>query len=105
MLIPLNLMYRPRSLDVLRAQYAHDIRKTLINAYKIAREKLNFAHERQKNYYDRRTRGTRFKPNDFVWLWSPVVPKGVAPKFHMPWTEPFKVVRRLSDVTYEILDC
>ena len=48
MRIPLDLMYQPPSLDVYRAQYAHDIRKTLINDYKIAREKLNFAHKRQK---------------------------------------------------------
>ena len=105
MRIPLDLMYRPPSFDVSRAQYAHDISKTLINAYEIAREKLNFAHERQQDYYDRRTRGTRFKPNDFVWLLSSIVPKGVSPKFHMPLTGPFKVVRRLSDVTYEISDC
>ena len=104
MRIPLDLMYRPPSLDVSRAQYAHDIRKTLINAYKITREKLNFAHERQKDYCDRRTRGTRVKLNNFVWLWSPVVFKGVAPKFYMPRTRQFKFVRRLSDVTYEILD-
>ena len=62
------------------------------------------AHQRQKDYYDRRTHGERFKPGISVWFWSPVIPKGVAPKFHEPWTGQFKVTKRLSDVTYEILD-
>ena len=30
--------------------------------------------------------------------------KGVAPKFHEPWTGPYKVTKRLSDITYEIQD-
>ena len=30
--------------------------------------------------------------------------KGIAMKCHEPWTGPYKVTKRLSDVTYEILD-
>ena len=48
--------------------------------------------------------GLRFSPGNLVWLWSPVVEKGVAPKFHEPWTGPYKVTKRLSDITYEIHD-
>ena len=39
-----------------------------------------------------------------MWLLTPVLEKGVAPKFHEPWTGPFKVKKQLSDVTYEIQD-
>ena len=39
-----------------------------------------------------------------MWLWSSVPEKGVAPKFHEPWTGPYKVEKRISDVTYEISD-
>ena len=72
--------------------------------YDTERSKLQLAHKRQKDYYDRRTWGERFKPGDSVWLWSPAVKKGIAPKFYEPWTGPYKVTKRLSDVTYEILD-
>ena len=39
-----------------------------------------------------------------MWLHTPIFEKGVAPKFHEPWTGPFKVNKQLSDVTYEIQD-
>ena len=60
--------------------------------------------ERQKYYYDRLTHGSRYQSGDSVWLWNPAPQKGVAPKFHEPWTGPFNVVKRLSVVTYKIFD-
>ena len=102
--LPLDIIYRPPSQDLSRTQYAQDIRRALERAYDTARSKLQLSHERQEDYYDRQTRGERFKPGDSVWLWSPAVKKGIAPKFHEPWTGPFKVTKRLSDVTYKMLD-
>ena len=78
--------------------------KKLDQAYEVARDHLQLAHKRQKDYYDRRTRGKRFKHGESVWLHTSVLEKGVAPKFHEPWTGPFKVKKKLSDVTYEIQD-
>ena len=37
-----------------------------------------------------------------VWLHSPVVPPGVYRKFHKPWTGPYVVVEKLSDLNYKI---
>ena len=68
------------------------------------REKLHLAHERQKDYYDRRSHGSRNQSGDSVWLWNPAPHKVVAPKFHEPWTSPYKVTKRLSDVTYKVFD-
>ena len=78
------------------------MRKTLDQAYDVARDHLQLAHKRQKDYYNRRTRGTRFKQGESVWLHTPVLEKGVTLKFHEPWRGPFKVKKQLSDVTYEI---
>ena len=104
MRLPLDVMYRPPERDQSRTEYAIEVRKTLDQAYEVTREHLKLAHKRQKDYYDRRTRGQRFKHGDSVWLHTPVLEKGVAPKFHEPWTGPFKVKKQLSDVTYEIED-
>ena len=35
---------------------------------------------------------------------SPVPKEGIAPKFYEPWTGPFEVGKRVSDVTNELLD-
>ena len=104
MRLPLDIIYRPPDLEYSRIQYAKEVRHTFERAYSTAREKLHLAHERQKDYYERRTEGTRFKTGDSKWLWSPVLQKGVAPKFHEPWTGLFKVTKRMSDVTYKIAD-
>ena len=94
MRLRIDIMYRSPNQEVTRSQYAQEVRDTLQNAYRAAREKLLVAHIRQKDYYDRRTQGTRYSVGDSVWLWSPVPKKGVAPKFHEPWTGPFEVSKR-----------
>ena len=56
----LDLMYRhpltKKSID----EYANDVRSILEQAYVTVREKIHFAHERQKDYYDRRSHGSRY---------------------------------------------
>ena len=102
MRLSLDIMYRPPEASHSRFDYPNEVRKTLADAYERARKRLHFAHKRQKDYYDRRMSCLRFSPGDSVWLWSPVVEKGVSPKFHEPWTGPYTVTKRLSDIMYEI---
>ena len=88
MRLPLDIIHRPLSQDLSKTQYAQEIRHVLERAYDTTRSKLQIVHERQKDYYDRRTRGKRFKPGDSVWLRSLAVKNGIAPKVHEPWTNP-----------------
>ena len=104
MRLPLDIMYRPPEASHSRFDYPNEVRKTLNDAYERARERLHLAHKRKKDYYDRRISGVRLVPGDLVWLWSPVVEKGGAPKFNEPWTGPYTVTKRLSDITYKIQD-
>ena len=104
MRLPLDVIYRSFKRDQSRTDYAIDVCKTLDQTYKGARDHLQLAHKRQKYYDDCRTRGKRLKQGKSMWLHTPVLEKGVAPKFHKPWTGPFKVKKQLSDVTYEIQD-
>ena len=86
MRLPLDVMYRPPEREFTRGEYATTVCKTLEQTYETARNQLQLAHKRQKDYYDRRTKGARFQQGNLVWQWSPVPEKGVAPKFHEPWT-------------------
>ena len=104
MRLALNVIYRLPERDQSRTEYAIEVCKTFDQAYDVARDYLQLAHKRQKDYYDCRTRGKRFNQGESVWLHTPVLEKGVSPKFHEPWTKPFKVKKQLSDVTYEIQD-
>ena len=75
MRLPLDIIYRPPLTEKSRADYANDVRFTLKQAYETVREKLHLAHERQKDYYDRRSHGSRYQSGDSVWLWNPAPQK------------------------------
>ena len=37
-----------------------------------------------------------------MWLHNAAVPKGKSKKFYKPWEGPFRVVKKISDVTYRV---
>ena len=104
MRLPLDIIYRPPDKKQSHQAFLTYFREKLHRAYDTYRDRLKLAHQRQKDYYDRRTHGERFKVGDSLWLWSPALENGVAPKFHEPWTGPMKVSKGISDVTYEVHD-
>ena len=42
--------------------------------------------------------------NDLVYLYNPAIKPGSSKKFKQNWTGPYRVVTRLSDLNYEIVD-
>jgi len=62
---------------------------------------LHQALQHQKQCYDHKTSGGRYKVGDSVW-YSPALSRGQASKFHRPWKGPYQVVKVLSDLTYRI---
>ena len=104
--LPIDLIYELPSQNkpVSPATFATTLQETLAEAYHQVREHMSHKLDRQKTIYDRKVHGKQFKEGDLVWLHTPAVPKGVARKFHRPWTGPYKVVRRISDATYRIQD-
>ena len=104
MRLPLDGIYRPPERDQSRIEYAIKVRNKLDQAYDVAHDHLQLAHKRQNNFYDRRTRGKRFKQGESVWLHTQALEKGVAPKFHEPLTGPLILTNQISEVTYEIQD-
>ena len=104
MRLPLDSIYRPSNKEQSHQAFVSEIQEQLHRAYDTTRERLHFAHQNQKDYYHRRTHGERFKVKDSVWLWSPVLEKGVAPKFHDPWTGSMKINKSICDVKYKVHD-
>ena len=50
----------------------------------------------------RRYMAKPYKPGDWVWLHSPVIPLGSCRKLHLPWKGPFTIVKKISDSTYRV---
>ena len=103
--LPIDIVYGnpfPESISI--GQYVTDLRKSFQEAYQNVRARTNAVTQRQKELYDRKAHGDMFEAGDLVWLHNPAVPRGRSRKLHCPWTGPFTVVKRLSDVVYRIQD-
>ena len=67
-------------------------------AFEIVRRNVSKHHQHQKILYDEKVHGKPYKPGDWVWLHSPVIPRGSCCKLHLPWKGPYTIVKR-----YQIL--
>ena len=79
--------------------------KILEEAYRQVRCTMGLRQDRQKELYDRGRHGKPFQLGDLVMLYSTVVPRGQSKQLHCPWSGPYKVVKVLSEVTYQIQRC
>ena len=52
-------------------------------------------HENITKYH-----GKPYYVGDLVWLYSPVAAKGKSKKLHHSWLGPYRIIKKLFDVTY-----
>ena len=101
--LPVDLQFGLTSANTFSSHtYTQQLQSTLDNAYQMVRKTLGDVQARQKTLYDCKVHGKPYEEGDLVWLFSPVIPKGSHHKFHHPWTGPYKVISKLSDVNYRI---
>jgi hypothetical protein len=85
-----------------------DYRTKLVQGLAIARQAardcIQLAQFKQKQWYDKhhKKRVKTFHPGSRVWLRKVYVKKGEASKFAHLWHGPYKVMRRVSEKTYEL---
>lgn len=82
--------------------YARDAITLAAHARELARHRLTASQASQKRRYDHRHRETHFTPGSLVLLWTPSRRVGLAEKLLSRYSGPYKILRQLSDVTYEI---
>ena len=103
MRMPSDMLSPYRSPDnLIVSEYVLHLGRRLHRAFVSARDHLQTAHRRQKEYYDRKAYGTPFQAGDLVWLHSEVPAPGIPAKFHREWTGPFIVHELISDCTCTI---
>ena len=72
--------------------YHHAMIKHLYNAWGLAQQNVLEAQQKQKPYYDKKANPLELQLGDSVWVHNPAVPQGMSPKFHKPWTGPYRVI-------------
>lgn len=50
-----------------------------------------------------RHRQVEYKPGDQVWVWTPICRQGLSEKLLSRYFGPYKVIRRVSEVNYEVI--
>ena len=85
-------------------QYSEKLQLALQEAHDNVKQETGRQLQHQKEIYDRKVHGPALEKGDIVWLHSSVVPRNKSKKLHHPWTGPYEVVTKLSDVTYRIRD-
>ena len=68
----------------------------------IARDKLELASDKQKEYYDRKASLCPYNVGDIVWFHDKPFMRGKSKKLQRPWRGPFKITARLCDLVYRI---
>jgi len=99
-----NLKARISSENLSQKRSLENLKASLNLAYKLVAKANRKAHQNNKRLYDRRAKVRNFEENDLVYLYNPAKKPGLTRKFHKPWTGPFKIVKKISDLNYRIVD-
>ena len=82
--------------------YVDRLRDRLVVIHERVRSQLKLTGLEQKRRYDRDAEKVGFAPGDTVWLYNPKVKRGRSPKLGKPWTGPYRVMEKLTDVVYRV---
>ncbi|RWS19028.1 integrase core domain protein-like protein, partial [Leptotrombidium deliense] len=101
--LPVNAALNSPSLGISDVEtYQSQIRSALNTAHEIARENIKKAQIKYKERGDKKRRAVEYNNGDLVLVYTPRRIKGKAEKLLHPYHGPFKVLRRLSTVVYEV---
>ena len=101
-LLPVDLMFmNPDDVQFqCRTEYVEWVRRAMLDNFEIARAHLAVAANRQKKYYDQRTRRRRFRVGDWVLRFYP--PNKIRSKLNPAYVGPFLIVSQPGEVTFSI---
>ncbi|XP_066971749.1 uncharacterized protein [Macrobrachium rosenbergii] len=84
--------------DFKMGEFVDDLRKRMFSAWKFARDNLNYSQAKMKANFDRNAKARSFEPGELVLILSMDSDNFLEPRYKGPW----KVLRKLSEVNYEI---
>ena len=102
--LPIKVKYLPPESDDLSTIL--DYRKRVVEkvelAQNLARENLQRAQQKMKDYYDQKTKEPVFEVGQRVWVYTPRTRKGLSKKLMHNWLGPYRIVEKLSPVHFKL---
>ena len=83
-------------------KYVRSLRDKLVKANHFCRSQLNKNQVKQSHYYNKTVHEISLEVGSLVWLFTPARKKGLSPKLSSPWSGPYEIVKKLSDITFRI---
>ena len=80
-----------------------NLKASLKSAYKMVKRANRKSHLNNKRLRDRKAKLRKFELGDLVYLYCPAMKPGLSRKFRKPWSGPFKITTKISDLNYEIV--
>ena len=103
--LPIGVKYLPPAADDLSISVL-DYRKRVVEkvelAQNLARENLQRAQQKMKDYYDQKTKEPVFEVGQRVWVYTPRTRKGLSKKLMHNWLGPYRIVEKLSPVHFKL---
>ena len=96
-----SLAHHDNAPAVCPVKYVEWLKVSMQNAFDFAHENLQNSFKK-KRYHDTKLKVRSFEPNTLVLRWYP---PEANQKLGLGWTGPYKVVRKFTDITYEINRC
>ena len=101
---PLDIMYEmpPSVKAVPQSRWVWELKEQMEQAHTLVRESVQGEMQRQKRYHDLKLSWQKFKPGEEVYVYFPIRKSGCSSKLTSFWRGPYEIVRKFSDVTYEV---
>ena len=104
--LPMDIIYDTTPPDGIKQQpYAAYVRSQhalLTDAFRQVQENTGQKYSLQKELYNKKVHGQPLVDGDMVWLFNPAIHKGQSWKLHKPWSGPYRIRTKMSEVTYQI---
>ena len=86
----------------INTSFGDSLQQHLQRVHAAAREQLQRAAQSQQRWYDPRSHHIAYNVGDCVFVYQPARKRGVSPKLVSPWSGPYRIVKRLSDLIYQV---
>ena len=97
--LPMDVsMLPPRDISASIADHRARVVENIEIAQRIAKENIQRAQQRMKDYHDLHAVPVRFQVGDSVWVYTPRNRKGLSKKLAHNWHGPYRIVQFLSPV-------
>jgi len=83
-------------------QRLESLKESLRTVYEAVGQANKNSHQNNKRLYDRRAKLREFKEGVLVYLFTPAKKLRLSKKFRPKWSGPYKIVKKISELNYEV---